>query len=221
MPHALRTTVEDFIEGLKNFERDLITQARVRDYVDAMRLSPEALKPYTYFNDQIYTRNLLYRDPLFEVMAICWKPGQKTAIHTHNGQLGWMSIAQGEVGVHNYKYVSCNCPENQNVVGMDCLAGASHIELNRLESVHCAPENNIYCVDKLQSIHQIENSDSAKAGCISLHIYSLPIDSCVAFDLANQRCTRRTFNYYSRYGKVEVEVEPHQQLCITEIKPSV
>ena len=49
--------------------------------------------------------------------------------------------------------------------------------------------------------------DAAKAGCVSLHIYSLPIDSCVAFDLKNQRCFRRTFSYYSQYGKVEIEVE--------------
>ena len=207
MAHPLRTSVDDFIAGLKSFEPGIISKEAVRKYVDSMRLSAEALRPYTFFNDEIYTRNLIFKDKLFEVMAICWRPGQKTAIHTHNGQLGWMSIAQGEVAVHNYKYVACNCPENQNVVGMDCLGGASHIELDRLATDDCAESSPIYCVDKLQSIHQIENQDTAKSGCVSLHIYSLPIESCIAFDLKNQRCFRRTFNYYSQYGKVEVEVE--------------
>jgi cysteine dioxygenase type I len=207
MAHPLRTSVEDFVEGLKSFEEGLITQEEVRRYAEATRLSADALKPYTYFRDDIYTRNLIYRDKLFEVMAICWKLGQKTAVHTHNGQLGWMTVAQGDVSVHNYKYVSCNCPEHQNVVGIDCLAGASRIQLDRLDTLVAAPKSPVYCVDKLQSIHQIENGDKAKAGCVSLHIYSLPIDSCVAFDLPNQRCYRRTFTYYSQYGKVELEVD--------------
>src|SRR5438046_8608781 len=91
MPHPLKTTVDDFVEGLKGFERDYITQERVRDFMDAHHLSADELAKYSYFRDDYYTRNLIYRDPLFEVMVICWKAGQKTAVHTHNGQLGWRS----------------------------------------------------------------------------------------------------------------------------------
>lgn len=220
MGHALRTTVEDFIQGLKAFEQGPICKGDVARYVEATRLSAEALKPYTYFRDELYTRNLIYRDKLFEVMAICWSPGQKTAVHTHNGQLGWMTIAQGEVEVHNFKYLSCNAPQNQNVVGMDCLAGATEIHLDRLETVGCATSSRVYCVDKMQSIHQIESRDRGKTGCVSVHIYSLPIDSCVAFDLANQRCFRRTFTYYSQYGKLEMEVDqPADSGKLATIKP--
>jgi cysteine dioxygenase len=207
MTHPLRTTVEDFVEGLKSFERDLITQDCVRDFMQGTQLSAQELTPYTHFRDEYYTRNLVYRDALFEVMIICWKSGQKTPVHSHNGQLGWMSIAQGEVAVHNYRYVACNCPEKQNVVGLDCLAGASHIELDRLHTEVCSEESGVSTVDKLQSIHQIENMDKSKAGVISVHVYSLPFDSCVSFDLDKQHCCRKTLSYFSRYGKVEGEVE--------------
>ncbi len=214
MSHPLRTTTEDLVEGLKRFEEHLITKEGVRAFLEATRLSPEALRPYIFFKTDFYTRNLIYRDRLFEVMTICWKPGQKTAVHTHNGQLGWMAIAQGEAAVHNYKYVNCNAPENQNVVGIDCLGGATHIELDRCATERCHAEGHISTVDKLQTIHQIENTDPAQAGCISLHIYSLPIESCIAFDLEKQRCYRRTLSYFSQYGKVELEVEikPGQRL---------
>ena len=77
-------------------------------------------------------------------MAICWKAGQKTAVHTHNGQLGWMQLAQGEVAVHNYKYLTCDCPERQNVVGLDCLGGAKHLELERLHTNVCTDDTGIY-----------------------------------------------------------------------------
>ncbi len=205
--HPLRTTVDDLIEGLKKFEHDLITKDAVLEFMQATRVSCEALRPFTFYSDNFYTRNLIYRDRLFEVMIICWKPGQKTAVHTHNGQLGWMAIAQGEVAVHNYKYLSCNTPGNQNVVGIDCLGGASHIELERCGTELCGDDGRISTVDKLQTIHQIENTAPAASGCISLHVYSLPIESCIAFDLEKQHCYRRTLRYFSRYGKVELELE--------------
>lgn len=207
MAHPLRTTVEDFLDGLKSFERDLITKNNIRTYMEATHLHAEALLPFTHFRDDQYTRNLIYRDELFEVMTICWKPGQKTAIHTHNGQLGWMTVPQGEVAVHNFKYMGCNAPENQNVVGIDCLAGATHVELDNVTTDVCAESSAVYCVDKLHTIHQIENLDASQEGVVSLHVYSLPIDSCVAFDLEHDRCYRRTLEYHSRYGTVEIEAE--------------
>jgi cysteine dioxygenase len=210
MTHPLWTTVEDFVQGLRNFERDLITKDGIRDYMQAMQLSASELAPYAFFREDFYTRNLVYRDQLFEMMVICWKPGQKTPIHTHNGQLGWMSIAQGEVAVHNYKYMTCDCPERQNVVGLDCLGGAHQIELDKLNTDVCTDQTAIYTVDKLQSIHQIENTDKSQHGVISVHVYSLPFDSCISFDLEKQQCCRKTLSYYSRYGKLETEVErPH------------
>ena len=207
MAHALRTSVEDLIEGLKRFELEAITLPRVQEYMEATRLTAEALSPYTFFKDGCYTRNLIYRDRLFEVMSICWAPGQKTTIHTHNGQLGWMTVAQGEATVHNYRYVTCDHPEYQNVVGMDCLGGATKIELERMNTVVSAEDAPVYCVDKLHSIHQIENADPSKYGVISLHVYSLPIDSCIQFDMEKQKCFRRELTYHSRFGKVEVEGE--------------
>jgi cysteine dioxygenase len=54
-------------------------------------------------------------------------------------------------------------------------------------------------VDKLQTIHQIENA--GRTGSISLHVYSKPSDSCIAFDLDQQRCYRRQLSYFSKDGE--------------------
>lgn len=196
--HPLRTTMDDFIAGLCALEADLITKDRIAAYMAATVLRPESLSRYTYWRDSFYTRNLIYRDELFEVMTICWSPGQKTAVHTHNGQLGWMTVSQGEVSTHEYKHVRCNAPENQNVIGLDCLGGATEIELARTDTVSCAEGSGLVTVDKLHTIHQIENT--GKTGCISLHVYSKPFDSCIAFDLDKQRCYRRSLSYFSRNG---------------------
>ena len=203
MPHPLRTSLDDLVHGLQSFESHLITQDEVKRFMEAHPISHDEIKPFVFWRESFYTRNLIYRDDLFEVMAICWMPGQKTAIHSHNGQLGWMSVPEGEVTVQNFRYMRCSNPELQNVVGIDCLAGGHHIELEKLNAIRCASDERIVTVDKLQTIHQIENS--GRTGCVSLHVYSRPIDSCVAYDLQNDRCYRRNLTYFSKYGHVEVE----------------
>jgi cysteine dioxygenase len=205
MLSPVRTTVEDLVANLVSLKRDHITSDVVSRCVAATPIPVEALKDYIWWRDEFYTRNLIYRDELFEVMTICWKPGQKTAIHTHNGQLGWMTVPQGEVVVENYHHERCNAPENQNVVNIDCLGGATEIHLEKIGSLQCNESSGLAIVDKLQSIHRIVNTDKADAGCVSLHIYSKPFDSCIAFDLEHQRCFRRVLSYFSRFGKLEAE----------------
>jgi cysteine dioxygenase len=198
--HPLRTTIGDFIVGLRDLENAAITGPRVLRYLSEVNLEVDAFAPYLFWKDDIYTRNLIYRDELFEVIALCWKPGHKTPVHTHNGQLGWATVLQGELLTHNYRYVRCSSPQNQNVVGMDCLGGSHNVVLNRIGSALAGNDGSVVTVDKLQTIHQIENVETSKSGSVSLHIYSKPIDSCVAFDLEKGRCGRRQLSYYSRNG---------------------
>src|ERR1700722_14349531 len=198
--HPLRTSVPDFVAGLRELERDLITKDRIAEYMAAMTLGPEALDDYVWWREGVYTRNLIYRDELFEVMTIWWVAGQKTAIHTHNGQLGWMTVSQGEVRTHEFHHTSFNAPENQNVVNIDCLGGATELQIDRVGTVVCSEGSGMVTVDKLQTIHQIENAGTT--GCVSLHVYSKPFDSCIAFDLDKQRCYRRQLSYFSKDGEL-------------------
>jgi cysteine dioxygenase len=200
MTHPLHTTVDDFVAGLLELKRDLITLDRVTEFVKALPVSKEALAGYTWWSNERYTRNLIYRDDLFEVMTICWQPGQRTVAHTHNGQLGWMTVPRGQVAVENFRHVSCNAPERQNVVGLDCLGGATQITMERLARAEFAGSDVVATVDKIQTIHRILNEEKTE-GAISLHVYSRPFDSCVVFDLEHQRCFRRALSYYSRFGQ--------------------
>ena len=195
-------SVDDFVKALQGFEREPITRDRVLDYCRETEEDRASLERYAFFRSDAYTRNLIYRDDQIEVMALCWSKGQRTPIHTHNGQLGWMAVSQGAVAVINYKWLGCNAPENQNVAGMDCLAGATELDLERREVQECYPGGPINTVDKTQTIHQVVVQ--GKQPALSLHIYSRPIDSCVAFDLENRRCYRRQLSFYSRYGEVVV-----------------
>ena len=194
-------SIDDFIDGLRSFERSLITRDRVLDLCSSVRITDSSLDPYVFFDDAFYTRNLIYRDDLFEVMTICWQPGQKTAVHTHNGQLCWMITQRGNLAVVDYKWLGCDHPEYQNVVGLDCVAGSEHTKLEVIREVEASTSGPVMTADKLQTIHRLYNLSADKERAISIHVYSRPIDSCVAFDLDNQRCYRRQLGYFSRGGE--------------------
>jgi len=195
-------SLSHLVDTLRAFEAEPITRERLHTYFRETAVDRASLAPYTHFRSDMYTRNLIYRDGLVELMAVCWQPGQRTVIHTHNGQLGWMSVEQGALAVVNYKWLGCNAADNQNVAGMDCLAGATELDLDRREVQECYPDGPVNTVDKVQTIHQVVVQ--GKEPVVSLHVYSRPIDSCVAFDLEQRRCYRRPLTFYSKYGQVVV-----------------
>ncbi len=195
-------SIDDFIGTLRSFEQNLITRDNILELCSSVQISDASLSPYVVFDDSFYTRNLVYRDELFEVMTICWKPGQKTAVHTHNGQLCWMMMQSGVLEVVDYKWLGCDHPEYQNVVGLDCLAGSDHIKLDRLHETVATTGGPVLTADKLQTIHQLFNCGEDRDPAVSIHVYSRPIDSCVAFDMDGQRCYRRQLDYFSEYGQI-------------------
>ncbi len=78
---------------------------------------------------------------------------------------------------------------------MDCIAGATEIEMERIESELVEPWSALNTVDKTQTIHKITNPAEWNQRAVSLHIYSQPIDSCVVFDKATRSCGRREMKY--------------------------
>jgi cysteine dioxygenase len=194
------TSIDDFVTKLRSFEQGLITRDGVLDLCSGVQITDASLDPYVFFDDKFYTRNLIYRDDLFEVMTICWQAGQRTAVHTHNGQLCWMITQRGNLAVVDYKWLGCDHPENQNVVGIDCLAGSDHTKLEVIREVEACAGGPVVTADKLQTIHRLYNLSENSERAVSIHIYSRPIDSCVAFDMENQRCFRRLLAYFSKYG---------------------
>jgi cysteine dioxygenase len=191
-------SIDDFIEHLRSIEVGLITRDNVLDFCQSVHVTEASLRPYVFFDETAYTRNLIYRDALFEVMAICWPPNKRTAVHTHNGQLCWMIAQRGNLKVVDYKWVGCDHPENQNVVGIDCLAGSQGIDLELVREVDACAGGPVLTADKLQTIHQLFNQDEP---AVSIHVYSRPIDSCVAFDMESNRCYRRNLAYFSKFGE--------------------
>ncbi len=187
--------VDDFVEGIRTLSEGVITKQKIYDYLVAYEIRGDDVDRYKQWLPDRHTRNKIFRNEMIEVMLICWPIGAITPLHTHNGQLGWMTMLDGKLLVENYRKVSCNKPENEQVVGMDCLAGATQIEMQHLHDELAIPGGPLNTVDKTQTIHRIRNLAEWNHPAVSMHVYSRPIDSCVVFDVENQRCYRRDLKY--------------------------
>jgi cysteine dioxygenase len=187
--------VEEFVDGIRRLSEGLITKQAIYDYLVAYEIQTDDLERFQNWLPDRHTRNKVFRNDMIEVMIICWPIGAITPLHTHNGQLGWMTMIGGKLRVENYRKVDCNRPENQQVVGMDCLAGATRIEMEHLHDELAVPGGPLNTVDKTQTIHRILNPAEWNERALSMHVYSRPIDSCVVFDMDAQRCFRRDLKY--------------------------
>jgi cysteine dioxygenase type I len=186
---------DEFVDGIRQLSEGIITKQKIYDYLIAYEIRAEDLERYKRWVPDRHTRNKIFRNDMIEVMLICWPAGAITPLHTHNGQLGWMTMIEGKLVVENYRKVSCNKPENEQVVGLDCLAGATQIEMQHLNDELAIPGGPLNTVDKKQTIHRIKNLADWNERAVSLHVYSRPIDSCVVFDIESQRCFRRDLKY--------------------------
>ena len=184
-----------FVDGIRELSRGLITKQTIYDYLVRYEILPADLEQYKNWLPDRHTRNKIFRNQMIEVMLICWPVGAITPLHTHNGQLGWMTMIEGKLKVENYRKIDCNRPEAQQVVGIDCLTGATKIEMQHLQDEFAVPGGPLNTVDKTQTIHRIINAPEWNQRAVSMHVYSLPIDSCVVFDMDAQRCFRRDLKY--------------------------
>ena len=204
--HPLRSSVGDFIAALRELEASPITTSRVLDLLAQARPSAEALAPYMLWSSNRYTRNLIYRDHFFEVLALCWLPGQKTAVHTHDGQLGWVTMVQGELECRDYRFVRPPLEETSHATDSQFRpyfsARSRRVEVELLASSICVADGTVAVVDRRRTTHQIANLEHSKYGSVSLHIYSKPIDRCVQFDETSRCWERRPLRYHSTNGVV-------------------
>ncbi len=208
--------IGDFVKTLCGFSAESVTSASVMELCLDTDIDSSSLEPYVHWHDAMYTRNLIYRDDLFEVMAVCWQKGQRTVLHTHNGQLGWMMVDRGIAEVTNFKWAGCNAAEGQHQDGLDCLAGASEIQLTRERVETCGRGGHVNSVDRERTIHQVAVIGNEPV--VSVHIYSRPIDSCVAFDLERPGCYRRQLRYFSRFGDVVMSPAELDSLSVPALR---
>lgn len=60
------------------------------------------LEAYFRWNPRHYTRTCIHRNEDFELLAICYEPGQRTSIHDYDSQTAWIHPVMGTVVEERY-----------------------------------------------------------------------------------------------------------------------
>lgn len=78
---------------------DALTQAPVLEDLDrwlgSVRVTAEDVCPYRFFKQGTYARHRVLRNEFIELLVLCWRPGQRTPIHDHNGSYGAVRVCEG------------------------------------------------------------------------------------------------------------------------------
>src|SRR5690242_6022855 len=185
---AKTVSIQQLVEGLRQMPTSAFDSIEpVRLFLRDNPVNADSLAPYLMWDRQHYTRNLIDRTPLYELMAICWEVGQASSIHNHRDQNCWMAAPIGRLRVQNYR-----------VLWQDEKAGKCKIEPTDVIEMN---QENPVSVNPLEPVHRVFNSTELNQRAVSLHVYSRPFDTCVVYSDQQGTCGTINLHYTTEYGR--------------------
>jgi len=180
--------IDDWVKQLSGIPKTDFTIPRVLEFTQRKGIRPETLAPYLFYAKSHYTRNLIFKCELFEVMAICWEIGQVSRIHNHRGQNCWMAAPIGRLRVQNFRV------DNRDASKGTCkLVPTDSYDMDPEHPAVVAPE---------EPVHQVLNLPEFSQRATSIHIYSYPYSSCEIYSLDRGSYSDVPIHYSSEYGKL-------------------
>ena len=177
---ALRNTIFVEMDPITSLQQltETLDECDPQDYVKVatnMNIPKAEFEKYIFWNDDCYARNCIERTEVYELILICWKPGDETPVHGHDEQKCWIYQVDGKMHEERFQdeegtLVSCN---------QMSLTPGSYMEDN-------------------MGYHSLENKSDEKA--MSLHLYISPIDHCQVFDPSEEGFCEKELKYDSYKG---------------------
>lgn len=181
-------SIQDFVSELHKFPATAFDHTQeILEFLKHTSVGPETLKSYLTWDRQHYTRNLIDKTPLYELIAICWEVGQVSSVHNHRDQNCWMSVPIGRLQVENFHLVSQDVDH-----GRSQLTPTDTVEMN---------PTNPCAVDPADPVHRVLNPKEFGERAVSLHIYSRPFDTCVVYSPEQGTCGVIKLHYTTVFGK--------------------
>src|SRR5579859_5777588 len=137
-------SVQHLVEELRKFPAEAFNEIEtIRRFLQENPVSAESIEPYLLCDAQHYTRNLIDKTPLYELIAICWEVGQASSVHNHRDQNCWMAVPIGRLQVENY-----------HLVQQDLDAGSCALEPTDVVEMNIA---HPCAVDPADPVHRVLN----------------------------------------------------------------
>jgi cysteine dioxygenase len=184
-----KVPIQELVKELQKLrDRDFDSVAAPLEVLRAHPVDPDSIRSYLFWNPQHYTRNLIDKTDLYELMAICWEIGMGSSIHNHRGQNCWMAAPMGRLAVQNYRVIEEDLASHRcNIVPTNVVEITS---------------TNPVAVDPLHPVHDVRNLREYGERAVSIHLYSRPFDSCVVYSVDQHTCGEIGLHYNSMYGEL-------------------
>jgi len=178
--------IADWVKGLAAIPESGFSLENIQDYALRYHVKPETLDKYLFFSKGNYTRNLIFKNAVFECMTICWEVGQQSRIHNHRGQNCWMSAPIGRLRVQNYRV------DERNAACSTCkIVPTEAFDLDAHHPCYVNPSEPVHAV-----INPVEYAQRA----VTIHVYSKPFDSCEIYLKDRGTYSDVPLHYTSEYG---------------------
>ena len=183
--------IDDWVKGLAAVPDRNFTLENVQNFILHHAVRPESLEKYLFFSKGCYTRNLIFKNDMFECMAICWEVGQFSRIHNHRDQNCWMSAPIGRLKVQNFRV------QDRHSDGEHCgTCNLVATDIYEMDAAHPA------YVNPLEPVHQVLNLPEYNQRAVSIHVYSKPFDMCEVYYRDKGTYADVPLHYTSEYGKL-------------------
>ena len=183
--------ISELVNRLAAIPAKEFTLSNVERFLREHPVQPDSLAPYLFFSKANYTRNLIFKNELFECLTICWDIGQVSRIHNHRDQNCWMATPIGRLRVQNFR-VEDRDPE----AGTCRLVATNAFDMDLAHPATVNPR---------EPVHQVLNLREFGQRAVSLHVYSHPFDSCEVYSLDKGTYFDAPLYYTSEYGLLNPE----------------
>jgi cysteine dioxygenase len=162
-----RVGIDKLVSGLKAIPDAEWTCEGVYAFLGQNPIEVDTITKFFTWKPDTYTRNLIYKDDRFELMAICWEIGQMSRIHNHWEQKCWMTVPVGKLHGQNFA-----------VEEIDESRGFCRL---RESDTFLISDESPAKVELEEPVHQVGNLPEWSERAVSLHIYSKPYDRCLSY----------------------------------------
>jgi cysteine dioxygenase len=149
------------------------TLGQLNSWLSNIEISQLDLQPYIGFKEGNYWRHRVFRNEVVEILVICWRPGQKTPIHDHNGSHGAVRVQQGLMWETVFTY-----DESKGL---------------RYKSARECPLGEVTGAG-VPDIHQLGNPEVSGQDLITVHIYAPPLGVLKTYKIGSSQVDLYTPN---------------------------
>lgn len=181
--------IDDFITEICSISEEEFNAGTFFNFLKEHPVDVRSPQPYLFFSKKFYTRNLIFKNDLFELMALCWQPGQVSRIHNHSGQNCWMAIPFGKLQIQDFQLLESDLATN-------------FCRIEPAKAFVIDSRVPVAEVDAGIPVHQVSNLDKFQTCSVSLHIYSKPFERCLVYTPRKNLVEEVNLYYTSIRGKL-------------------